>query len=152
MKSLRMHNEDKGMTLVEVLVAMVILLILVVAFTSFIGWNFTSIFIMGEKSKAIASAMEKTDQLYALVWNAGDPTTAEYLLKNPEMGWKEAYEDIFDGTDGIPEYYYEKRTVEVEDGSYISYEEGFEVTVVVSYREGMHHVELESFIKEPETS
>ena len=36
-------SQDKGFTLVELLVALAILAILIVAFTTFFGWNITSI-------------------------------------------------------------------------------------------------------------
>ena len=141
---LKKQNSNKGMTLVEVLVAITILLILVIAFTNLIGWNFTNIFIMGEKSKAIAKAMEKIDQLKAIVGNAVDSDGAIAAMQNTDIGWVES-EDLLDETTKECVFYFETKNEEV-NGTMVN---GCEVTVVVYYQDYKFHIKLDSFILLP---
>ncbi|SFF92909.1 prepilin-type N-terminal cleavage/methylation domain-containing protein [Desulfotomaculum arcticum] len=141
-KRLSKPNSNKGMTLVEVLVSIMILTILVVAFTNLIGWNFFSIFSMGEKSKAIAKAVEKTDQLNALVWNADDAEAAEAALQDPANGWVD-FNDLPEEVTEDCVYSFTKVTDREIDGTLV---DGYDVTVVVFYHDFKFHVKLDSFI------
>ncbi|MTV49378.1 prepilin-type N-terminal cleavage/methylation domain-containing protein [Heliobacillus mobilis] len=136
------QHSNKGMTLIEVLVAITILTILIVSFSSMLSINFSNIFIFGEQSKAIAKAKEKTDELYSIVWSANNPATASAALTNPSIGWKRDYDSLFESP--TTAYYFETKTKTV-DGTPI---QGYEVSVVVPYEEGKYHVELKSFIED----
>ncbi len=142
-KSFDKQMSNKGITLVEVIVALMILTILTVAFTNLMGFNFINIFNMGEKSKAIAKAMEKTDQLNVLVWNAENTDEATAALENSDNGWVDLDDLPADNTKDCV-YDFEYIPDKDLDGTNV---EGYDVTVIAYYPEDFkYHVKLESFI------
>jgi prepilin-type N-terminal cleavage/methylation domain-containing protein len=135
-KALWSANKDKGFSLVEVMVALAILSILAVAFIQLMGWSFTSIFYEGEKSKAIASAKEKQEELAAMGnledINLSDP---EYVSSGNLLVYNET----------VPlkrRFYYFADTRPIEDEEV----DGYEIAVVVFYGEGKFHVKITNFI------
>lgn len=58
-------NKQNGFTLIEILIAMAILLIIVVAFLSVFTNGFIAIASMGDKSRASADAQKIIDRVYA---------------------------------------------------------------------------------------
>ena len=143
---IRGDNSKKGFTLIEVMAAVTILLILLIAFVYLIGWNFTSIFMMGEKSQAIASTKEKIDLLDYMIRNSNDlandlnsdsecVTRDNLLTGSPVANERRFCYEVFD--DDNPK--------QVEYDGEIEEIKGYEVTVVVFYNEGDSHVEFTSF-------
>lgn len=110
--------------------AMTVLSILAATFATFFGWNITSIFEAGEKTKAIAKAEKKLERLY---YSMDDyETDAEYVscvnveTKDPSRN----------------------RNFCVVEKTYINGNvEGYNVTVVVFYQNGERHVSISAFIE-----
>ncbi|GBF32766.1 type IV pilin PilA [Desulfocucumis palustris] len=124
-----LHN-NKGLTLVELLVAMSVLVILTIAFTAFFGQNITSISESGQKSKATAEAEKKLERLHHSMDDYdSDPeyvSSENVLTKNPNRD----------------------RNFSVDQVTYVDGEiQGYKVTVVVFYKNGERHVTMTSFIE-----
>ena len=104
------------------MVAMAVLTILIIAFSALFGWNITSIFDSGQRTKAIAEAEKKLERLYYSMDNYdSDP---EYVSR----------ESVFD-------YQNRERNFCVEEET-----NGYNVTVVVFYHNGERHVAIPAFI------
>lgn len=115
----------------ELLVSMAVLVIVVSAFTIFFGWNFTSIFSDGEKSKATAAAETKLENLYFLLSKEGydyesDP---DYV----------SVSDLFNYQTREINFYIEE---ELDASGKIK---GHQITVVAFYWNGERHVTIKSF-------
>lgn len=136
----RKEYDNRGMTLVEVIVAVALLSIVLIAVITLTDVTTTGIFASGAKSKAIAAAMEKADQIYYLVTSAKSADQAEANMRSSK-GWVESGNYLSEAI-SEPQFYYVKRSYEV-DGFY---SEGFDVTVVVFYNKGRNHVEIQSFV------
>ncbi len=128
--AMKVLSQNKGFSLVEVLVAMAVLTILVVSFTIFFGWNITSIFETGQRSQAVAEAEKKLEKLHYSMDNyASDPeyvSSEDVLVKDPDRDRNFCVEEVT-----------------YVDGSV----EGYNVTVVVFYKNGERYVSLSSFIE-----
>ncbi|WP_449240718.1 type IV pilus modification PilV family protein [Desulfoscipio gibsoniae] len=147
LKKDKIKVSKEGFSLIEVLVAIVILLILVVAFTQLLSLNFSTIFNEGRKSKAIAIAMEKTDKLTAIIWSAENPS--ESLEQLDECV---ACEDLLNDNSRLKEWVfcykqYTGSNPKVVDDKNIT---GYDIIVVVFCKDGNCHVKLESFIEDAE--
>lgn len=122
---------NKGFSLVEVLVALAILVILVAAFTNFFSWNIISIIDNGQKSQAVAEAEKKLEQLYYSMDNyVDDPEYVsncnDILVKQPDRNCNFCVEEV----------------------TYIDGDvEGYNVTVVVFYKNGERHVDIHDFVE-----
>ncbi|WP_347487622.1 prepilin-type N-terminal cleavage/methylation domain-containing protein [Desulfoscipio sp. XC116] len=123
----------KGFTLVEVLVAMAILTITVVCFTFVFGWNYENIFLMGDKSKAVAKAQESIERLYV---DINDNDVGLKRIYNPN----ELY--IYDETEP-GNYYIEDNVTFALEGKEV---EGYKVTVIVFYKNGERNAKISSYI------
>jgi prepilin-type N-terminal cleavage/methylation domain-containing protein len=132
-----------GMTLIEVMVAVVLLSLILIAVITLTNVSITGIYGSGEKNRAIAAAMEKSDQVYYTIINAADSDRAEEYVKNI-IGYVESGLYL-SSLVSEPQFYCEKGTYEV-DGHY---SEGFDVIVVVYYNGGRNHVEIRSFVLKP---
>ena len=64
-------SQEKGFSLIEVLVALAILMISIFAFTTLFTTSFQGIFRAGHKSEAMFEAQEKIDQAIAAGTNSG---------------------------------------------------------------------------------
>jgi len=147
LKMNKLKVSKEGFSLVEVLVAMLVLLILVVAFTQLLSWSFSTIFNEGRKSQAIATAMEETDKLTTIIWNAENPITSlenidecvssADLLKDRSKEWVFCYK----------QYASENPKQIIENGATKNVL-GYDIAVVVFYEQGKYYVKLESFIKD----
>ncbi|ABO49579.1 hypothetical protein Dred_1044 [Desulforamulus reducens MI-1] len=132
-------SQDKGFTLVELLVALAILAILIVAFTTFFGWNITSILETGKRSEAIANAEKKLEELYYKEDRELYFTNKTYL-NDPTEG------EYVEDPDNINSYDGRNRKFCVEP--YVSgVVKGYTVTVVAFYQNGQRHVTISSFIE-----
>jgi len=122
----------KGFTLVEVLVAMTVLTILVVCFTFTYGWSSENIFLMGEKSRAIANAQEAIERLYV---NIDDEVGLKRVDSPDELF---AYDENETGN-----YYVKSNVSYMLEGKEV---EGYKVIAVVFYKNGERNVKISSFI------
>jgi len=139
MRGYNFLNSEKGLTLVEVLVAMAILSLVVVAFTQLMSWSFTNIFIQGNKSKATAAAAEKIDFLTYVISTSDTP---EDVMESDDE-WVAQFDDLFDmELPGERRFYYEA----VENSLNETIVDGYNVTVVVFYQDYKFHVLFEQFI------
>lgn len=121
-------HQNKGFTLVEILVSLTILTILAVAFTAFFSWNAFSIFKAGDQSRAVAKAEEKLEKLHFSIENYA--SDLEY----------EECQDVYT-------YYARERNFCVDEVDYVDGKvEGCKVTVVVFYQNGERYVSISSFI------
>ncbi|KAF1086571.1 hypothetical protein SPSYN_00290 [Sporotomaculum syntrophicum] len=122
---------NKGFSLVEVMVALIVLVIMVGAFVNFFGWSITSIFADGEKTRAVAEAEKKLEHLHNSMDNYY--TDTEYVND---------YNDVF------IKYPDRVRNFCVEEVTRLNgIVEGYNVTVVVFYHNGERHVSVSSFIE-----
>jgi len=147
LKMNKLKVSKEGFSLVEVLVAMLVLLILVVAFTPLLSWSFNTIFNEGRKSQAIATAMEETDKLTAIIWNAEKPITSlenidecvssADLLKDRSKKWVFCYKQ-----------YAPENPKQIIENGVTKNVLGYDIAVVVFYEQGKYYVKLESFIKD----
>ncbi|HBV97079.1 MAG: hypothetical protein JL50_12640 [Peptococcaceae bacterium BICA1-7] len=121
-------SQNKGFTLVELLVSMAVLAILVVAFVNFFGWSITSIFESGQKTKdAVAKADTKLQQLY---YSMDDyESDSEYVSPGSVLTYKGRELNFC-----------------VEEATYLDVA-GYKVTVVVFYDNGERYVSMTDFIK-----
>lgn len=121
--------QSQGFSLVEVMVASVLLAVLIVTFTNFFGWNVTSIFDTGQRTEAIAEAEKKLEKLhYSMDDYESDP---EYTSP---------------GT--VLTYQNRSRNFCVEEESYAGGSiQGYKVTVVVFYKSGERQAAITSFIQ-----
>jgi prepilin-type N-terminal cleavage/methylation domain-containing protein len=123
----------KGFTLMEVLVAMAILTIIVVCFTFVYGWSFENIFLMGDKSKVVATAQKTFERLYIDIND-----------NNVELKPVDNKDDLYVYSATEPGNYY------VEDNVTFTLEDevvqGYKVTAVVFYRNGERNATVSTFI------
>lgn len=136
----KMRDNRSGMTLIEVIIAIVLLSIVLIAIISLSNVSITGIFTAGAKSKAIAAAMEKGDQIYYIVTNAEDADQAEEDMRSTP-GWVES-SLYFSSVLTEPQFFYEKTSYEVNG----DYSEGFNVTVIVYFGDGKQHVDMQFFV------
>ncbi len=129
MKALRQNN---GFSLVELVVAMTVLSILVAAFATFFGWNLTSVFEDGQKSKAIARAGDKLERMSSSMENY------EESIPGLEL-YVENYENVFT-YQNCDLNFYVKEVIEPDDLDY-------NVTVVAFYLDGERYVSFHKYIE-----
>ncbi len=137
-----MVKAQGGFTLVEVLIAMAVLSIVILSFTQVLGFSVTGIFNEGEKSRALAEAREKTDDLFYLVASAATPEDAMAGME-ADAEWVAAADDLYDTANPAVRRFCYEPTSNVVNGVTV---EGYNVTVVIYYRDFQSKVELESFI------
>lgn len=140
-------NNSKGLTLVELLISLLIISILVFAFTTFFSWNVTSIFDTGKRSEAIARAEKKLEELYYKEDREryfsdnkylSDPSEDEYVANINEVT---SYSSKARQFSVVP---YEKT---YEEDGITKTVKGYSVTVVSFYQNGERYVTLTSFIE-----
>lgn len=137
-----MSRRQKGFTLIEVIVSIAVLAILIFSFVNFIGFSFTNVFVMGDKSKAIVRAREKIDVLDNMV--AAD--RVDEFTVDSEYISSEALESFIrtNSTNGRW-FSYKEALQQVEEHGVNGY--GF--TVIVFYHNGKRYIRLESFSLKP---
>ena len=122
----------KGFSLVEVLVAITVLTITIVSFTFVYGWSFENIFLMGEKSTAVAKAQNALERMYI---NINDDKIDLQRVISPD--------DLYTYSESGNYYVEENVTYTLEEDEDVV---GNKVTVVVFYKNGERHVSLSAFI------
>jgi len=128
---MKLFSSNKGFSLVEVLVALTVLVILIGAFANFLGWSVTSIFDDGQKTRAIAEAEKKLERLYYSMDNYA--SDQEYVGNCNEVTVKDPNRI---------------RNFCVEEVTHVGGNvEGYNVTVVVFYKNGERYVSISSFIE-----
>jgi prepilin-type N-terminal cleavage/methylation domain-containing protein len=123
----------KGFTLVEVLAAMAVLTIIVVCFTFVYGWSFENIFLMGDKSKAVATAQETLERLYL---DINDEDVGLKRVDSPDELY--TYSETESGN-----FYVEDNVTYTLEGEEV---EGYKVTAVVFYKNGERNTAISTYI------
>ena len=129
-------KNEKGFTLIEVIVSVVILSILAVSFVPLFGFSFTNIFSYGERDKAMSVASNIMEELYA-----EQPLEEEFSVT--DIAGIEDNNDYFI-YNGENEFKLEKDEVLVVDSADIT---GYKATIEVPYKNGERHVKLTSFVR-----
>lgn len=133
-----MLKNRKGVTLVEILVAFAILSVIAAAFLLLFSTSITNIFNFGAESRAVARTTENMEALY----NLENPTGTDIEAELDAMNGKKALDStsLYDYDSNFNfNYYYE--------GSDTGLSSGYEVTMVMFYRNGEKYVDLKSFIR-----
>ncbi|RYD04362.1 hypothetical protein N752_13390 [Desulforamulus aquiferis] len=130
-----------GFTLLEVLVAMALFTIFILAFIFVYGWSFENTFLMGEKSRAVAKAQEVVERLYI---DINDPNIDLNRVTNPD----DLYVYNEKGNYYVKEAVKYAMDVGYEEDKVV---EGYNVTTVVFYKGGARYVEISNFILKEST-
>lgn len=134
--------DNRGMTLVEVIISILILSILLIAILSMTDVSIRGVFAAGEQNKATAKVAEKSDQVYALIINAEDASKAEQAL-DAEEGCVAGKEYLNQGSRDA-QFYYSRSTYLANGVPSV----GFDVVVVCYYGKDTspNKVELTTFV------
>lgn len=129
-------KNKKGLTLVEIIVAIAILGIVSVTLISVLTTGFVNIVMSGERDRAMSVASNIMEELYAnqpLDLSHGEHTDVKDYILEEYLKESTFYEYDF----------------ELEDVTTISEEsyQGFEILVKVFYNDGNRHVRLRSFVR-----
>ena len=131
-------KNKKGMTLVEIIIAFVILAILSSAFLLIFSSSLVNILNFGEKSKSLATANQALEAVYSIQNPTQLLIEAELDSRNGKKVITEA--NLYDYTEGNEFNYF----IEPVDNGVST---GFQVTIVHFYYGGGKFVDLESFVR-----
>jgi len=138
---MKLVNNQKGLTLIEVIIAVTILTIIAVAFIPLFSTSFSNIFAYGDKDLTMAYASDQMEMLYSR-----QPFSNVDELKNKLSGGQsvDTRDDLYSYNPDYDFNYYIEG-VNISDGD--TDINGYKVTIVSFYREGDRKVELSSFIR-----
>jgi len=147
--------KNKGFTLVEVIVSMAILALIATAFVPLFGFSFTNIFSYGERDKAMSVASDIMEELYATQPFSEESKIADFInddldledldgnkIAGNEVDNENELRDDYDNKN-VFNYLVKDNNMEI-NGTEIN---GYEVTIVVFYKNGERHVTLTSFVR-----
>lgn len=117
-------NNQKGLTLIEIMIAIVILGMIFVSFLSFFGGSMADLFYLRNRKEAVALASSKMEKIYAL-----QPVKEEDI--------NDLKQELADSDDVDISF-------EVKNNSE---ENGYKVIIKVTYQPGDRTVELTSFVR-----
>lgn len=132
-------RNKKGFSLIELLVALMILSIIIVSFTQVFTSSVTSIFTMGNKTKAVAQAQAVLDGIYQdriLTHTVSGSNLSNFAIA-AEVDEATLTSQPYDASNPI---YYSVDTQTIAGTNY------HRVTVLVFYQNGKHHVTLTALI------
>ncbi len=135
----KIFSNEKGLTLVEVIISFAILVIIAFAFIPLFGNVFANIFFFGEKDKAMTQASDYMEVLYAeQPFGADNEIIALLELNNGTYVDNENnllnYDENFEFNFTLDSF----ETIDVT---------GYKVTIVVFYENGGQHAKLTSFFR-----
>lgn len=133
---MRKISYKKGLTLIEILVSIAILGIMVVAFSKVFVQGFSNIAIMGDKTKAMATAQKVMDTAYQFGRSAIN--TSLIGISNKSLTTTEL--NTYDSTKLVKHY------TESPTYSFLSGASFTKLTVKVYYHNGASSITLTSFI------
>ena len=133
-------KNNAGLTLVEVIIAMTILVIIAAAFVPLFSTSFAHIFTYGHKDRAMANASELFEELYAKQPFADDDEIKDIL--GNEHNVEESNLTNYDDKDY--NYYIDESFQPITGATDV---EGFKVTIVYFYQDGEKYVQLSSFVR-----
>lgn len=138
-KLMKLTNNNKGMTLVEVLIAFSILVIIAAAFLLLFSTSVVNIFNFGAESRSVANTAETMEAVY----NIYSITESSIIDKLDDLDGKKITDPltlyVYDGNFDF-NYYIESSNTGLASG--------YDVTLVTFYRQGEKYVDLTSFVKE----
>lgn len=134
---MKIIHDKKGMTLIEVMIAIALLAILVSAFVMIFSTSLVNILNFGNKSKAVAYGNQAMEAIYSI--QEADQGLIEAELNN--MGGYKALTVDAVHTYASGDFNYFVQTV--SNGT----NEGYKVTIVYFYRGGDKYIDLETFVK-----
>ncbi len=133
-------KSQEGLTLVEVIIAIMLLVIIAAAFVPLFSTSFANIFTYGHKDRAMASASELFEELYANQPFA-NADAIEVILGS---SYKVEEEDLTDYSGNDYNYHIEESFQPI---SGVADVDGFKVTIVYFYQDGDKYVQLSSFVR-----
>ena len=139
---MRALKKQDGFTLIEVIVAVVILLIIATTFVPIFRTSFVNIFTYGHKDKAMALASEKMEIFYAN--QPLDNTDITNILGELNGNYVSDVNDLYTYQNNDYNYTYKDTFMPVEGEDNIV---GYVITIVSFYQNGDRYIELESFVR-----
>ncbi len=139
---MRAIKKQDGFTLIEVIVAVVILLIIATVFVPIFRTSFVNIFTYGQKDKAMALASEKTEIFYAR--QPLDNNDITNIIDELSGNYVSDVNDLYSYQNNNYNYTIEESFMPVENNTNIS---GYKITIVAFYLKGDRHVEITSFVR-----
>jgi len=133
---MNMLRQKKGLTLIEIIIALAILGIIMVAFLSGFGSGFASIFTMGNKTKAVAEAQTIVDFIY----NEGTINDSQ-LMSTFDIEGKVSHADLESSPYNSDKPIYYSVTSQTIGSVTVD-----RVTVLVFYHGGSRYVTLSALI------
>lgn len=136
---MKVLKNKRGMTIVEVLIAFLLMSILTSAFLLVFSSGVVNILDFGSRSRALASANEAMEKVYSI--QEPSQTLIEAEL-NAQNGMKiESSPDLYIYNTGKDFNYF----IQYIDTTVST---GFRVTIVYFYRNGEKFIDLEAFVRE----
>lgn len=139
-------KSERGLTLLEIMVTLVIVCMFVVVITQFMGLSFRDIFDKGNKMQAAAKAESLMEKITAIVENnneAGLDDTLQDLA-----GYVDDENDLLVYNAAQPvQFFYEKPVYkDIDDSDSTPDVKGIDVDIVVFYKNGAASYRLKNFI------
>ena len=135
--------DEKGFTLIEVLVALTLLIIIAFAFIPLFSSSFFNIFTYGHRDKAVAQSSEYLEVINANSTYASKAAVIEDLDDMGGYSIEPSGDSLSDHQPGYSFNYHIEENIEPYAGV-----TGFKVSVSVFYRAGDRHVTLTTFVRE----
>lgn len=142
MRTFRAFKKQDGFTLVEILVAVVVLLIIATAFVPIFRTSFVNIFTYGQRDKAMALASEKMEIFYAR--QPLDNNEIDKILEELSGNYISDLNNLYNYQNNDYNYTYEDTFMPVEGENNII---GYKITIVAFYISGDRYIELSSFVR-----
>jgi len=138
-------NSERGLTLLEIMVTLVIVCMFAVVVTQFMGISFKDIFDKGSKMQAATTAQNLMEKITAIIENSNDTTLDESLTGLDE--YIDADELLVYDTAKPVRFYYERPVFkDIDDSDDTPDVEGIDVDVVVFYNNGANYIRIDNFI------
>lgn len=145
MKIYKYIKEQKGLTLIEVIIALAILGIITVSIITVFSNSFSNIFSLGNRSKALAEASRRMEILYTIPVEERSVDTIKNTLMDATTFYVEGETALYQSTsENIVRFMITPKTL-LQDHD--EENTGFGITIVVFYQNGGRRVTLDTFLR-----